>query len=612
MFNTKSKSFFVILLFILTSIIFNLFIYKEFFGNKITLSDNIPTELTVETSYQNIMRFKNPFISNSMFYPFTVNISLNDPATALVIPFIFLRPFFTTHQSLILIVLVSFFLNSFFMYLLLRKLKINQSASALIGLVFGFTPFLSHRVIGHYTYIPIYFFPIAFIIVKKFFEENSNKNKLLLSMAFGLFFAFILLSNFYYFFMIVLGLLILIGYFIFQERKKTLKTIFSSFRYLAISIVTFCFLLIPWFVFIYKLQMKKISTNVPGFGGAITLSADVLSFFTPSEYNPIYKKMFSFLSLRIPYFTKYNDFFLNSWERFVYPGIIILGLYFLIVLLKIFKKIPLILWNKIKGYFYVSLVFAILTLGPFLKIFNRWSINLDGVEVVFPLPFLLLRYVPGLSTLRAPSRFIPAFVFLACIVVAYLIDYLTKKIKGKKFVLIMIMLFFIFFVDQFYVIPTELNQEIPINIYNTLKGKPYATVLEIPFTVRDGFRYIGFVHAIQPMAGQLIHKKPIIGGYMARVPGEVFDYYKRLKLIGYLAKTIDKGNYMPLKEKPSEINLFPYPYPINTAINEIKSLNIKYVILKNNEKYSNYLIGLFKQLGFAVKLKDIDYLLLEK
>ena len=118
MLNTKIKSFLVILLFVFTSIIFNLSIYKEFFVNKITLSDNITTEIVIETSYQNILHLKNPFILNSIFYPFTTNISLNDPAISSTIFFFFLRPFFTTHQSLIIITLLGFFLNNFLMYLL--------------------------------------------------------------------------------------------------------------------------------------------------------------------------------------------------------------------------------------------------------------------------------------------------------------------------------------------------------------------------------------------------------------------------------------------------------------------------------------------------------------
>ena len=612
MLNTKTKSFFVVLLFVFTSIIFNLSIYKEFLINKITLSDNITTELVIETSYQNILHFKNPFIVNSMFYPFTVNTSLNDPATTLVIPFFFLRPFFTTHQTLIIIILLSFFLNNLLMYLLLRKLKISQIISVLISLIFGFTPFLSHRVIGHYTYIPIYFFPLAYLIINQFLETKPGKNKSFLSISFGLFLSFVLLSNFYYFLMVLLGTFAFISYLVIFSGKIFLRFVTSNFKYLAMTVISFFLTLIPWFVSVYQLMKSGNLSSTPGLGGAITLSADLMSFITPSEYNPIYKNIFSFLSLRIPYFTKYNDFFLNSWERFVYPGIIIVVVYFSIFFLKILKKFPSNLWSKIRSYFMMSIVFAVFMLGPFLKVFNRWSINLDGVAVVFPLPFLFLRYIPGLSALRAPSRFTPIFVFFACIVVAYILDFLTKKISKKRSTILIITLFIIFFVDQFYVIPTKLNQEIPSKIYNYLKDKPRGTVLEIPFTVRDGFQYLGFVHAIQPMAGQLIHGKPIIGGYIARVPGNIFIYYKNLKFIGYITRIIDKGNYMPLTEKPKEINFYPYPYSINTAKNEVQSLNIKYVILKNDEKYSNYLIQLFKRMGFVEKHKDIGYLLLEK
>jgi len=481
-------------------------------------------------------------------------------------------------------------------------------------LIFGFTPFLSYRVLGHYTYIPIYFFPLIFLTINRLVETKITKEKLFISLIFGLLMAMILLSNLYYFFMIILGFIFFAGYWLFIDKKKLLILLKKNITYLFVSIVSAIFFLIPWIFAVFNLIKTQGLVKASGFGGAITLSADVFNFFTPSEYNPIYKFLFSKLSLATPFFSKYNNFFINSrgWERFVYPGIIILGVYFLIILLKILKKFPQTLWNKISPYFYISFIFAVLMLGPFLKVFNRWSINLEGVAVVFPLPFLLLHYIPGLSTIRAPSRFTPIFIFLTCIVTAYTINFIFIKISKKKQIILLIGLFLIFFIDQFYIIPTKLNQEIPYKIYSSLKNKPQATVLEIPFTVRDGFQYIGFVHAIQPMAGQLIHGKPIIGGYLARVPDSVFNYYKNLKFIGYVAKIIDKGNYNPLKEKPKEPEIFPFPYDIEIAKQEFYNLNINYIILKENEKYSNILKDIFIRLNFIEKLRDNQYILLEK
>lgn len=602
----------MIMFFLLVNIVFNFNLWNSFFTNKLNMNDNVITEFLVETSYENILNIKNIFTTKAFFYPFTTNFSLSDPAISNIVFFLFLRPLFNPQRILMIVTLGTFLINNTVMYLLLRKLKIKQNTAILISLVFGFTPFLSHRIISHYTYIPIYFFPLTYLIINQFFEAKLTKIKFLFSIIFGLFLAFVLLSNFYYFLMIVLGLLFFLGYFFITNNKKIFKFISFNFKYLVVSSIFFNLCLIPWFISISQLYKNHKLISDINFGSAITLSADVFSFFTPSEYNPIYKKIFSFFSLHIPYFAKYNTFFLNSWERFAYPGIIILGTYFLIFLLKILKKFSSLLWNKIKPFFIVSVLFAILMLGPFLKIFNRWFVNLDGVAVIFPLPSLLFHYIPGLSSLRVTSRFTPIFVFFASIVVANIIDFVLNKINKKKQTIFIISLFLIFFIDQFYVIPTKLNQEIPEKIYNNLKNKPQGTVLEVPFTVRDGFQYMGDVHAIQPMVGQIIHKKPIIGGYMARVPNEIFDYYKNLKFINYLAETIDRGNNPFLKENFNKVNFYPYPYSLNTISNEVQSLNIKYIVLKKDEKYSEYLLSLLKKVGFIEKQKDSNYLFLEK
>ena len=169
-------------------------------------------------------------------------------------------------------------------------------------------------------------------------------------------------------------------------------------------------------------------------------------------------------------------------------------------------------------------------------------------------------------------------------------------------------LFAIFLFDQFSLLPKETPAYFPLNIYRKIKEeKVGGAVLEIPFNVRDGFQYIGYVHAIGPMNGQLIHGKPIIGGYFARIHSEVFEYYKNLKFIGYVSRVIDKGNFDPLKGKPKEANIYPFPFPDKTAEEELNSLNIKYVILKNDEKYTFHIRQVLENDGFSVKQTDGKY-----
>lgn len=601
----------IVVSFIVINLLFNFRLVGELFSKNIALSDNIIIEYLVENTYQNLLHFKNPFITETIFYPFKVNYSLNDPANSYSILFFFLRSLLSPHKIMTSIVLLSFFLNNLLMYFFLKKLKISSNTSFLISLVFGFTPFLSQRVNGQYTYIAIFFFPCFYLILMKFFSSNNNTNKYFLSVLFAFLTAFLLLTNFYYLFSIVLSIFFFLVYFLYKNKTLVFKQLIKNIRYLFVSAVSLILFLLPWFYSVFLFTKNEKFVKTPGFGGAIDFSADLFSFFIPSRFNPMYYYLFDFLSKKSDLFYKLNTLFLKSWNYFVYPGVIIIFTYTLFIYLKIRKKLSKEFLLKVKPYFYSSLIFFILMLGPFLKIFNRWSINLDGVAVVVPLPFLLFHYVPFLSTLRVASRLAPIFVFFSSIVTAYVIDFFYNNAKRSTKWIIFPSLLLIFFMDQFYIIPKKNQQFIPYKIYKDLESKPEATVFEIPFTVRDGFQYIGFVHAISPMAGQIIHKKPIIGGYIARVNQKIFDYYENLPFINYVAKIIDKGNYNPLTGIPKEPNVFPWRYSLDVITREMKLLNVRYLILKNDEKYSSYLKSLFNQIGFLEKLKDGNYLLLE-
>src|SRR3989339_2210020 len=99
------------------------------------------------------------------------------------------------------------------------------------------------------------------------------------------------------------------------------------------------------------------------------------------------------------------------------------------------------------------------------------------------------------------------------------------------------------------------------------------------------------------MNGPLIYDKPVIGGYLARVNQGIFDYYKNLPFIDYILSITDKGNYNPEKEKPRPLNIFPFQGDIKLAKQEIDFLDIKYILLKNDEKYTKNISELIETLG---------------
>ncbi len=602
-----------ILIFLIFTLAFNYRLVGGLLLNRnpdnIAANDNVIVEFTTEISYQNLKVFKNPFTPTDRFlYPFEINYSLSDTSTSNFLFFLLFRPFLDSYQLLILIVLINIFLSSFVMYILLRGFKINYYISFISSLIYGFTPYISQRIQGHDTYTSIYLFPLTLLIIFKFLKAKEFNKKLILSVIFGLVMAFTLLSNFQYFLSVLLSIIFFVVLFFIKDRKKLFDFIKTNLMYIGYSIASFFIILIPW-----TIQVKNfISTYgiepIPGFGGAVELSADVLNFFIPSEYNPFYNSFFRTINDNIPILGNIKNIYFNSWGSLAYPGVIVIGLFIYLIVTK--KDLPKKLWIKIKPYFIATVFFVVLTLGPFLKVFGNWFIILEEeIRVYLPLPFLGLHYIPGLNSMRAPSRFTPIYVFFAVIVVAFFLNYIYQKIKNnKKRILFISCLFLIFLFDQFYKIGPLNTQKIPLNEYLFIKShSKNGVVLEIPFTVRDGFQYIGFVHALSPMKGALIHEKPIIGGYIPRIPQRIFDYYKNLKFIGYIASIIDKGNYNPLKEKPHKVNIFEFPGSVEDVKDELDNLNIRYIVLKNNEKYSKVLETIITKVNFTRVMTENNY-----
>jgi len=421
------------------------------------------------------------------------------------------------------------------------------------------------------------------------------------------------LTNFYYFFIVLFAILFYLLFYFLKNKKLLIKIARVNLANFIVAFFTFLAVLIPWIIQVAQFLYFDGFEKQAGFAGSPILSADLLSFFTPSEYNPIYKKIFSSLPTSMSPFVKYQRFFFNGWERFAYPGIIILLIYFVLIFFR--KKLPVDLVKKIQPHFLISLFFALLSMGPFFKVFNRWALPLgDGISFVLPLPFIVLHYFPILSSLRAPMRFNPGFVFLAALVSAFVLNYfLVKLVSNKKRSIFFLIIFLIFVFDQIYTIPPKFSQPVPNKLYKEIKNdKEKSAVLEIPLTVRDGFQYLGFVHAIGTMNGPLIYDKPVIGGYLARVNQGIFDYYKNLPFIDYILSITDKGNYNPEKEKPRPLNIFPFQGDIKLAKREIDFLDIKYILLKNDEKYTKNIKELIEKLGYSMTLKDEKYDLYER
>lgn len=591
---------FIFVAYFLVNLLFMRPFWKElFFDNSKTgarYGEVFVAEWAMDKVYQNIISGRNPFArSESVLYPFGTDFTTTDSGNGFF--FLFLRPFLSEHQSLSVIVAAGLFFANAGMYLLLRKLRISKLVSFLIGLAFGYMTFLMPRM-GHLNYASIYVFPWFFLFGISLIKGNNVKSKLLSSFGIALFFVMTLYLNLYYFIMLLSALLFFLLYAFFAKRNVLFGLIRTNWQYFVLIILLASTFLAPWFAVLYETYVFEGLPKTEGWGGAIETSSDLFGYFIPSVYSYFLKGIAEFIGSRF-------RFAVGIFENFTYPGLIIILSYFVLIFLKFRKAITHQLWSQIVPFLFVSFSFFLLTLGPFLHILGKWGITLDeGVRIIIPLPFVIFHSIPFMSNIRIPGRFIVAFIFFSYIICAYLFDYLLKN-KGKGIrIIFFFILITIFFIDHYFVITSPSPKFIPYGLYQTIKQDPdKVTVLEIPSTVRDGFTYFGSGDSLQFIEGQMIHTKPVLGGYLGRIPPFKRDYYQRNPFLGYIGRVIDtdvKRN--GIIDKGDLINW--QTLDSKRSLDAIDFLDLKYIILKDNEIYASTMSAVLTNLGFENISKD--------
>lgn len=547
----------------------------------------------------------NPFdVVKNMLYPFGISIGLVDAGNAFY--HVFLRPFFSLHQSMAIVMIISLLLANLGMYLLLRKLNINNFLAFIIGAAYGYMTFLMPRA-GHLSYWCHYLFPWFYYCIACLILDKKQIIKILASVGVAFFFVMMLWSNFYYFIILLISIISFLLYFLVKNTKLMFAKIKEIWTYMLVAVILTFILLIPWLLALYNQIFFDVIPKTEGWGGAIEFASDLFNYFIPSGYG-YYITKYPFLAKPFSLLLKlYTPNARSIFENFTYPGIIILLSYFSLIIFykKITKEIRTLLWP----FLFVSIVILILTLGPFLHVLGHWTLTVDeGIKIVVPLPYIILHYIPLLNNIRVPGRLIVGFIFFAYIVAAFVINDLLINQKNKNKIIFFVLLFFIFIIDHRYKtdILSAPEQTFPNKIYSEIKKDPeFSTVLEIPFTVRDGFTYFGNGDAFQMIVGESVHGKPVLGGYTGRIANYKKDYYMKNPFFGYFGRMIDGGiQTNPIIDKNDLINW--QAINIEESKKTIDFLDLKYIITNNNYEYAASISAVLKEIGFEKKLDDVN------
>ena len=548
--------------------------------------------LSAETVYQNILAGVNPFAPNPyLLYPFQMSYTVNDLAPINGFFFLVLRPFLSIHQSISIIGAASIFIANIAMYSLLRKLRISRPVAALIGLSFGFTPYLAARMGAQMTFNSIYLFPLGALSFVGLIQAQRKRTSVFYAFLLGITAVLFVLSNLNYtiIFGLIVGLYILSSLFV--HRIKGVHLLLAKLPYLLMSAGIAFGLLLPWFSEVWKLRQ---AVGIPrgSAGGTLEFSGDILGFFIPSQWNYFYKPMITYFDQLIPSIVR-------QFEGFVYPG----GIILLSMLLAgiSWKKYSQNIQRSLLPHIFVAASGALLALGPQLQIATK--------RIDIPMPFSIITHIPLLQNFRSPGRLMIIAIFAGSIAAAYILNKIVSEKSGTaKGILVVVLIAFVL-VDQAYIHTPAMAQHFPSKIYKKLADIPEEfTIIDIPYTVRDGLQYTGDINAIYNQLGQFIHKKPIIGSHTGRINNYIFDYHRNDPFLGFIAHIVDPSQEHAALVDPLGVQN-GYTPDIANAQKTIDFLGIKAIVLKHDMPYSSGIAELITKMGFEKDMIDGPYTL---
>jgi hypothetical protein len=166
-------------------------------------------------------------------------------------------------------------------------------------------------------------------------------------------------------------------------------------------------------------------------------------------------------------------------------------------------------------------VFAIWALGPWLIAF--------GSRTPLMLPAIAVRYIPVVANARIPGRAM-AVVYLAMAMLAAIGTASLLARSGAARVCGWC-LAVVVFLECLPAPPPVFSPDTPSR-YAALKDDPIeGAVCELPLGIRDGFGEVGtFDSAV--LLHQMVHERPIVGGFVARLPPTILRRYSDMPVIG--------------------------------------------------------------------------------
>jgi hypothetical protein len=467
-----------------------------------------------------------------------------------------------------LLFLLNFVFASTTAFYLVRYLTGDSYAAFVSGVIFAFAPnTFGHAFGGHLGLITTGWIPLYTLFLLKLSEAQSFRDEIKFSLLAGIGLAMVAASHFVYLMFTAIFTGILLAYW--AVVKKSPSYLISRRFLLFYSFSLFTVLPITYPLIITALSDENFLK--PAFTESVKHSADLLSFFLPSVFHPI------FGSLTAPLFNRFTG---SVAETTTFTGYTVLALTAYAFKL---KGEHLRLWKT------TFLLTFLLTLGPLLHVMGETMINSRPIY----LPYYVLYYiVPFLQNARTPARF-DVFVMLSAAVLA---GYTIKKLRTnrKTWLPVFITALILF---EFLPAPYPLSKPDMPAFYKEIKDEGEYAIAEIPAVSVYGY-------ATKAMYYQTTHHKKITGGALERPPPEVYTFtlttpllYELFSHKSHLGRDIFAQN--ETKRAQAILNYYKIRYVI-LNIDWISSENLTKAINVLNEAGAEKIVQTENQIVYRI------------
>ena len=463
-----------------------------------------------------------PLFSDYIFAPYGASLAFH--------AFVFLKAFIaiplqwfcSAWTAYNLLILATFTLAGYGMFLLARHLTGDSRAAWVAGLVYAFSPYMLTRSLGHLNYLSGEWIPLYALCLIRLLETRERR----WAVGGGLCLLLTAYCEYYYLIYLTMFTAFYLGWRFWRDRAVVMDRAFLGPFALMGGIAVVGFAPILWML----LGTAQSGYLYGGWGASAKLGADLLAFVTPPPGSLLYGDIGAGL---------YEVFSGgNAVEGTVFAGYVVLALAATCTLCLRGDE-------AVRPWLLLTLAFFLLSLGPLLHIGGDFVFGAGPVRFAVPLPYVIVRYLPLIKGARVAARFDIMVALGLAVLSAYGVRYWLGRVErpGRWTAVIVLLIALEYLRLPYPVAPVDMP-----SAYATIaRDGRDRVVMEVPLGWRTGWGSTGRSLDRQQLF-QIVHGKRLLGGFASRIPEEEL---KRMAALPGLGRLLELQEELPAPYSPT-------------------------------------------------------------